>query len=87
MCAGLYEHPVLFFSCFCLLGNKRLRKQILISGDGESTRPQKKQEATIEIETAQRNGYLIEEEKTVSFIVGDFDMPEVGFDKKTLSND
>ena len=60
-----------------LLGNGLLKKKVLEAGQGETSRPQRGQEVTVEIASFAEDDSTLELTKTMTFIIADFDVAEV----------
>nr|XP_002119960.3 peptidyl-prolyl cis-trans isomerase FKBP8 [Ciona intestinalis] len=59
-----------------VLGNGLLKKKTVTKGQGRDTRPERGQEVTLDLETRSSDGTILEEMHSVTFILGDHEVPE-----------
>lgn len=57
-----------------VLGNDQLKKKVLEAGEGRDSRPQKGQNVKIHLKTSLKDGTLVEEQRDLSFTLGDGDV-------------
>ncbi|XP_078482366.1 peptidyl-prolyl cis-trans isomerase FKBP8 [Ciona intestinalis] len=59
-----------------VLGNGLLKKKTVTKGQGRDTRPERGQEVTLDLETRSSDGTILEEMHSITFILGDHEVPE-----------